>query len=135
MTGGLAHLYDGDMDDRGFERRRFTRITLDLPTELHQGGASWQVRLIDISLNGLAVTQPDSWDADYSHPFHCIVELPDNKRFEAYAHLVHVEAGTLGFQLEHLGQEQIGPLADLLARKIEGSVLDQELARLQEINN
>jgi hypothetical protein len=116
-------------------RRRFTRVALDIPTEMHQGGVVWQVQLIDVSLNGIAVVQPENWDADYSHPFGFILQLADASRFEVYAHLMHVEADTLGFQLEHLGAEQIAPLARLLAQKLDASLIEQELQRLALVND
>ena len=109
------------------ERRRFSRVAEAARTELHQGGVAWEVTLIDIGLNGLAVTQPEDWDADYSHPFNVIIHLDDGTRFECYAHLVHIEKGTLGFQMEHLGAEQIAPLARLLSKKLEDEVLQKEL--------
>ena len=124
------------MNEVDNNRRRFTRVTLDLPTEVHQGGSVWQVELVHISLNGITVTQPEDWDADYSHPFNFILQLDDGSTFEVFAHLVHVEAGTLGFQLEHLGAEQIAPLAKLLARNLDDDELvEAELRLLDEINN
>ena len=122
------------MNEIDHNRRRFTRVTLDIPTEVHQGGSVWQVELIHISLNGITVTQPEDWDADYSHPFNFILQLDDDSTFEVFAHLVHVEAGTLGFQLEHLGAEQIAPLAKLLARNLDDEVIEAELRQLDEIN-
>ncbi len=112
------------------DRRHFTRVAQAARTELHQGGVAWEVTLIDISLNGLAVTQPEEWDADYSHPFNFIIQLEDGTRFEAYAHLVHIENGTLGFQMEHLSAEQLAPLGRLLAQKVEADVIEEELDRL-----
>ncbi len=124
------------MNDIDHDRRRFTRVTLDIPTEVHQGGSVWQVELIHISLNGIAVTQPEDWDADYSHPFNFILQLDDGGTFEVFAHLIHIEAGTLGFQLEHLGVEQIAPLAKLLARTLnDDELVEAELRRLDEINS
>ncbi len=113
------------------EQRRFTRVQLDAATELHQGGASWQVQLIDISLNGIAVTQPEDWDADYSHPFSFRIGLPDGGELEVFAHLVHIDTGTLGFQLEHLELEQRAPLAQLLASKLEHGTLQDEMRLLE----
>jgi hypothetical protein len=113
------------------ERRRFSRVVQAARTELHQGGAAWEVSLIDIGLNGLAVTQPGDWDADYSHPFNFIIHLDDGSRFEAYAHLVHIESGTLGFQMEHLAPDQVAPLARLLSQKIDDEVLQEELGQLE----
>ncbi len=122
------------MTEKTSNRRRFTRVSSDVPTELLQGGSRWTVNLIDISLNGLAVTQPDDWDADYSHPFNFVLHLRDGSTFEAHAHLVHIESGTLGFQMEHLGPEQVGPLAQLLAEKIGSDIIEDELRTLEDIN-
>ena len=56
------------------ERRRCTRVALDLPAEVHQGGSMWPQRLIDISLSGVATDQPDLWDAQYNEPFSLIIK-------------------------------------------------------------
>jgi hypothetical protein len=115
-------------------RRQFTRIPRQLRTELHQGGSAWEVALVDISLNGLTVTHPGEWDADYSHPFQVILRLTDGTSFEVYAHLIHIEPDTLGLQMEHLSEEQIAPLARLLSQTVDDEVLEQELRQLDEIN-
>lgn len=112
-------------------KRHFTRVQLDVPTELHQGGVSWQVRLIDISLNGIAVSQPDPWDGDYSHPFSFRIELPQGGELEVFGHLIHVAEGTLGFQLEHLEPEQMAPLVQLLGSKLVESILNDEVKKLE----
>ena len=116
-------------------RRQFTRIPRQLRTELHQGGAAVEVWLIDISLNGLTVTHPGEWDADYSHPFQVVLRLTDGTTFEAYAHLIHIEPDTLGFQLEHLGDEQIALLAKLLRLAVADEVIEDELRQLDDINH
>ena len=55
------------------ELRQFTRVALDLPVDVHQGGSMWPQELIDISLSGVATTQPDLWDAQYNEPFTLII--------------------------------------------------------------
>ena len=123
-----------DNQNSASDRRQFTRIPRQLRTELHQGGAAWEVVLIDISLNGLTVTHPGEWDADYSHPFHVILRLTDGTTFETYAHLIHIEPDTLGFQMEHLSAEQIAPLAKLLSLTVDDELVEKELRLLEEIN-
>jgi hypothetical protein len=123
-----------DIENGANDRRQFTRIRRQLRTELHQGGSAWEVVLVDISLNGLTVTHPGEWDADYSHPFQVILRLTDGTTFEAYAHLIHIEPDTLGFQMEHLGEEQIAPLAKLLSQAVDDEVVERELQLLDEIN-
>ena len=115
----------------GQERRRFTRVALRAPTQLHQGGVSWDVELLNISLNGFAVSQPENWDAEYSHPFNIVLQL-DHGSLELFAYLIQVEQKTLEFQMENLSADQLAPLARLLACELDESAFSEELARLEE---
>jgi hypothetical protein len=114
------------------ERRRFTRVALRIPVVLHQGGVSWDVELLNISLNGFALSQPENWDADYSHPFNIDLQLDDGG-LELFAYLIHVEAEILEFQMEHLGADQVAMLAKLLAHQLDADTLSEELARLEQL--
>ena len=121
------------MSDHCPEQRRFTRIALDLPVEVHQGGSVWHQRLIDLSLAGAATDQPDVWDAQYNEPFTLIIHIDDTRKLELYAYLQHVESGRLGFAVQHVDQENIAPLRDLLAENMEDeSVLLEEMSRLED---
>ena len=121
------------MSDHRPEQRRFTRVALDLPVEVHQGGSVWHQRLIDLSLAGAATDQPDVWDAQYNEPFTLIIHIGDTRKLELYAYLQHVEAGRLGFAVQHVDQENIAPLRDLLAENMEDeSVLLEEMSRLED---
>ena len=81
------------------EKRRFTRVELALPVEVHQGGSVWQQRLIDISLSGVATDQPDEWDAQYNEPFTLVVDVDDGKKLAVKSYLQHVEDGRRGFSV------------------------------------
>jgi hypothetical protein len=121
------------MSEHRPEQRRFTRVALDLPVEVHQGGSVWQQRLIDLSLAGAATDQPDVWDAQYNEPFTLIIHIDETRRLELYAYLQHVEAERLGFTVQHVDRENIAPLRDLLAAHIgDISVLDEEMSRLEK---
>jgi hypothetical protein len=112
------------------EQRRFTRVAIDLPAEVQQGGDVWQQRTIDISLGGVATDQPDVWDAQYNEPFTLIIHLDDSNTLELHAYLQHVEAGRLGFSVQHVDRENIEPLRALLEAHMDSAVLDEELSRL-----
>ncbi|TDG12784.1 PilZ domain-containing protein [Seongchinamella unica] len=114
------------------EQRRFTRVALDLPVEVHQGGSMWPQRLIDISLTGVATDQPDLWDAQYNEPFTLVIKLEDGSDLELYAYLQHVESGRLGFSVQHVDRENIEPLMTLLGKHMDIATLDEELTRLEE---
>ena len=120
------------MTDIRIEQRKFTRIMLDLPVDVHQGGSVWHQHLIDLSLSGIATDQPDLWDAQYNEPFTLIIHIDDDTKLELHAYLQHVESGRLGFSVEHVDQENIHPLRDLLEQYIEDvSILAAEIALLK----
>jgi len=112
------------------EQRRFTRVELALPVEVHQGGSVWHQRLIDISLNGIATDQPDVWDAQYNEPFTLIITLDDDSSLELHAYLQHVEAGRLGFSVQHVDRENIEPLRAVLEAHMDIATLEEELSQL-----
>lgn len=112
------------------EKRRFTRVELALPVEIHQGGSAWHQRLIDISLNGVATDQPAQWDAQYNEPFTIIIKLEEDSTLELHAYLQHVEAGRLGFTVQHVDRENMQPLLEVLQAHMDLATLEEELALL-----
>ena len=119
------------MTDYSTERRGFTRAHLDLPVEVHQGGSVWHQRLVDISVAGIATDQPDVWDAQYNEPFTLIVHMEEDRTLELHAYLQHVEAGRLGFAVQHVDSKNIEPLRLLLeSHGNDPLALDDEISRL-----
>lgn len=105
------------MSDFPGERRRYLRVRLDLPVEVHQGGSLWRQRLIDIAVGGLATDQPDLWDAQYNEPFMLVIDTGRHGTLELHAWLQHVEAGRLGFSMSPDVQDR-GILRALLGEHI-----------------
>ena len=118
------------MSDIRTEQRRFTRVALDAPVEVHQGGDVWKQRVIDISLGGVATDQPDVWDAQYNEPFTLIIQLDDDNTLELHAYLQHVEEGRLGFSVQHVDRENIEPLRELLEQHMDITSLEEEMQLL-----
>lgn len=118
------------MTDIRNEQRRFSRVAIDLPVEIHQGGDLWQQRTIDISLSGVATDQPDVWDAQYNEPFTLIIKLDNGENLELHAYLQHVESGRLGFSVQHVDRENIAPLRALLEAHMDIAALEEEMSRL-----
>ena len=118
------------MSDIRTERRTFTRVAIDLPVEVHQGGSMWPQRTIDISLSGVSTDQPDLWDAQYNEPFTLVIKLADGTGLELHAYLQHVEAERLGFSMQHIDRENIEPLRALLEQHMDIATLQEELNRL-----
>ena len=121
------------MSENRADRRHFTRVALDVLVDIHQGGSVWHQRLIDISLNGVATDQPDIWDAQYNEPFTIVIHQEDTENIELHAYLQHVEAGRLGFAVQHVDQTNIEPLRLLLEARIGNyELLQEELAKLDK---
>ena len=124
------------MSKNRVEQRQFTRSLVGVPVDVHQGGSRWQQLLIDISPTGVATDQPDLWDAQYNEPFTLVIHTSGERGDEAselelYAYLQHVEAGRLGFAVEHVDRENIEPLRALLEAHMDPAVLAEELGRLE----
>lgn len=123
------------MKDSG-EQRNFTRVQIDLPVEVHQGGSVWQQRLIDVSITGVSTDQPDVWDAQYNEPFTLVIHTDDESSIELHAYLQHVESERLGFTVQHVDSKNIEPLRALLAAHVDDPLaLDAEIAALNEENS
>ena len=121
------------MSDKRADQRSFTRVALDVAADIHQGGSVWHQRLIDISLSGVATDQPDLWDAQYNEPFTIIIHLDDTENLELHAYLQHVEAGRLGFAVQHVDKTNIEPLRMLLEARIGNyELLQEELSKLDD---
>ena len=114
------------------EKRRFTRVELALPVEVHQGGSIWNQHLIDISLTGVTTDQPEQWDAQYNEPFTLIINLEEDSTLELHAYLQHVEAERLGFAVQHVDRENITPLLEVLQAHMDIATLEEELLQLSE---
>jgi len=121
------------MSNNRANQRRFTRVEMDVPVDVHQGGSVWHQRLIDISLSGVATDQPDVWDAQYNEPFTLIIQLEGTENLELHAYLQHVESGRLGFAVQHVDKTNIAPLRMLLEARIGNyALLEEELSRLDD---
>lgn len=117
------------------ERRAFTRLTINAPVQVRQGESVWNLELIDLSLTGLAVTEPDELNADYANPFFFNLVLEPDSSLEFHARIVHMDPGHIGFDMGHLEEEQLAPLAKLLAARLDASVIKEELALLATLNS
>ncbi len=120
------------MSDIRNERREYSRVELDLPVEVHQGGSVWHQRLIDISLAGASTGRPEVWDAQYNEPFTLVINPGSSDQLELHAYLQHVESGRLGFSVQHVDQENITPLRDLLGQHLDPELLEADLRHLTD---
>ena len=51
---------------------------------------------------------------------------------EVYAHLIHIIPGHMGFEMEHLDEDQLRPLTELLSAGLGEDLIREELQALEE---
>ena len=121
------------MSDFPGERRQVSRAIIDLPVEVQQGGSVWHQRLIDISVAGISTDQPDLWDAQYNEPFTLIIDAGRYGILELHAYLQHVEAGRLGFAVQHVDSKNVEPLRALLSEHVSDPLaLEADIEKLEK---
>ena len=119
------------MNELSSERRRFRRIAFDAATELRQGGRSWSVQLLDLSLKGLLAEQPAGWDADPTKRFAASVHLSDDAEVRMEVELAYERNGHVGFVCRHIDLDSMGHLRRLVGLNLgDELLLERELAAL-----
>ena len=114
------------------DRRRFTRIPFDAPVSLHQDHWQTQVQLIDISLRGLLVMQPDDWSrADHTQPLQVIIGLSSLEQIHMEAQPAFAREGLLGLECRHIDLDSISHLKRLITLNLGDEALaEREVAAL-----
>ncbi|MEL0168794.1 MAG: PilZ domain-containing protein [Pseudomonadaceae bacterium] len=114
------------------DRRRFSRIPFDAHTMLQQDDWCVAAQLVDVSLRGLLLMQPEHWDPARAHaPFIAIIELSEGSQIRMEVSLAHAEEGLLGFQCEHIDLDSISHLRRLIALNLgDETLLERELGAL-----
>ncbi|MEL7045080.1 MAG: PilZ domain-containing protein, partial [Pseudomonadota bacterium] len=96
-------------------------------------GSVWKQRLIDLSVAGVATDQPEVWDAQYNEPFTLVISAGDFGVLGLHAYLQHVEAGRLGFAVQHIDDANVERLRGLLSAHVDDPLaVDADIARLEE---
>ncbi|MHB2062494.1 PilZ domain-containing protein [Pseudomonas sp. SC3(2021)] len=122
------------MSEHPANRRRFKRIAFDARTELSQGQFIWPVKLIDLSLKGLLIEQPEPWLGNAEQDFFVDIHLSDDVDIQMDVHLAHEDQGQLGFVCRHIGLESIQRLRRLIELNLaDEAELERELGALIEI--
>ena len=114
-------------------RRRFSRITFDANASLQQDNWLAHVQLIDISLRGMLVTQPDNWsEADHDAVVQVTVELSPLDQIHMEARQVFARDGMLGLVCTHIDLDSVSHLKRLITLNLGDEALaERELAALQ----
>jgi len=117
-----------DSDDR----RRFTRFAFDAEAELLVEGQAQPVQLVDISLHGFLINQPQGFSGSEAATYLLKVHLSGNEVvLDLPAKLVRREPPYLGFVCGDLELDTITHLRRLVELNLgDQALLDRELEHL-----
>ena len=104
--------------NNGSEKRHFSRINFEARAELPDGD-SWQIaRLLDISLKGALIAEPEGWSADLDSLMTIRLflhsETSEDPDLKIKARLAHREGGHAGFCWEEIELDDFTELRRLL---------------------
>ena len=122
------------MDETGSskDRRHFQRVLFDAPVSLQLNNTSHDTRLVDISLKGALVKEPDDWQVSIGSRVNLTISLDGAKTvIQMQALVAHTEAGQVGFICAAIDMDSMTHLRRLVELNVgDNSLLERELQAL-----
>ncbi|WP_439133218.1 PilZ domain-containing protein [Pseudomaricurvus sp.] len=113
------------------ERRRFSRIPFDADTSIQQDTLRWPSQLLDISMKGLLITEPEHCSLDENLPVDVTIALSDDSLIELVARLSWRKEGWMGFIVERIDPVSLSHLRRLIELNLgDSEAADRELHAL-----
>lgn len=116
------------------ERRRFSRI--EMPARAHikteTGSLYPNVHVVDISLHGVLIEEPNSWSAELGTPCHIDLMIgSDQVVLQVEGLVAHIDKDHIGFSFEKIDIDSISHLKRLVALHVgDEAILHRELSAL-----
>lgn len=113
------------------DRRLFTRIGFDAWAELRQGEHAWKTPVVDLSLKGLLVREPEDWDFKPALPLRVNISLDGHAAINMRVLWRHAENGTAGFECLDIDLDSATTLRRLVELNLgDPALLERELGAL-----
>jgi len=114
------------------ERRKFTRIPFEASVTLNDPNGSWTAKLLDISLNGVLISQPQNWKQCESTTFLIDINAVNNVfEIRMEATVTHVDENSIGLKCDHIDIDSASHLRRLVELNVGSEeILNRELASL-----
>lgn len=117
--------------EQSTNRRVFSRVPFDAWVEIHQGARAWNAVLLDISLKGLLIKEPENWKIEPDLPITASVRLGSAAAIIMRATLAHEHDGRVGFRCSHIDVDSMTHLRRLLELNLgSSSMVERELSEL-----
>jgi len=85
------------------DKRNFTRIAFDASARLIRGENDWPAKLLDISLKGALLEQPEGCDLETDDPVSVYLLLSDEEtEIRMEGHVAHLEDNRAGIACDHM---------------------------------
>lgn len=116
------------------ERRRFTRVFLNLPATLWAGQQPHPVQLIDICLNGALLAPNGERKPEPGRHYRLEVQVAPGAPVDMTLKIAHSTEGLNGFECHHIGLASLSHLQRLLEVHVQDDALIyRELAQLEQL--
>jgi PilZ domain len=107
---------------RGLERRRFTRVQISCSAQISNAQGSWSGRLLDVSLQGVKIEVPEAWPGHIGESFAVRLFCEDGRVINMETRASHVDGRVIGFFCKGMDVSSMFLLRDI----IEQAFSDQE---------
>lgn len=119
------------MTQASVEHRQFHRVPFQAPAVLTSDCQKWRTEIIDLSLKGVLLNVPQSWNGDIGDIFQLEMNLSDEVGVHMEIKLVHKQQQTIGFHCEHIDLESMTILRRIIELNLgDTSLLDRDIAAL-----
>lgn len=114
------------------ERRRFTRIPFEAAVSVSSPQGKWTGKLLDISLNGVLISQPQNWHQKDNTQYLLEIHPADGVfRIRMEVTMSHQENQTIGLQCNHIDIDSVSHLRRLVELNVgDENILNRELSAL-----
>ncbi|AVI66864.1 MULTISPECIES: PilZ domain-containing protein [Shewanella] len=118
------------------ERRKFSRILFATSAHLQQGGAQWETTILDLSLNGALVEEPQNF-INSGDAITLSFALPESDiEIRMETELVHQKNAQLGLKCNFIDVDSISHLKRMVELNLgDASLLNRELMLFIEKHN
>jgi len=120
------------------QRRHFTRI--DFNTEYHLSTADssqqWSGQVVDLSLHGVLIKQPDSFTGKQSDELKLELILSGSDiTVQMEARIAHMHDGLVGFECQHIDVESLTHLRRILELNLgDPKLVEREITEMIDIH-
>ena len=113
------------------EKRHYYRVSFIHQAKISRGGKDWDCRLLDISLKGVLIEPPDSFNIEKEDLYSINLTLSEDAQIDMKAKLIHTEENHLGFKWVDIDLDSLTTLRRLLEFNLnDADEINRELADL-----